>query len=220
MAAAFAALAGCTPHTALLSSLVPEGTVPILLSHLEGGMEQDNLKRVAELESRKDWDGLVKFAEENLAKEPNNSDWWYVAGYAHTQAGRHERAIQCYSQMVRLVPDDMLGWYELAQAYRDAKQPLHAIQTLNQAHLVRKGTPQTYFMLGESFSDLDRYLPASEAYREAVELKADYASAWFGLGRAYSRLNRNADFDRALKALERLDPKQAKALAEMRPASR
>lgn len=219
LGAALAALAGCTPQTALIASVLPDGTVPVLLSHLEG-MEQTNLKRVAELESRKDWDGLAKFADENLAKDPNNADWWFVAGYAHTQAGRHARAIECYGEMVRLVPDDMLGWYQLAQSYRDARQPLRAVQTLNQAHLVRKGTPLTYFMLGESYSDLDRDLPAAGAYREAVELQAEFPRAWFGLGRASARLNRTADFERALKALERLDPVLAKQLAEMRPASR
>lgn len=216
---ALAALAGCTPQAALLASVIPDGTVSVLLSHLES-MEQGNLKRVAELESRKDWDGLARFADENLAKDTHNADWWFVAGYAHSQAGRHARAIQCYGEVVRLVPDDMLSWSQLAQAYRDARQPLRAVHTLNQAHLVRKGTPLTYFMLGESYSDLDRYLPAAAAYREAVQLRTAFPRAWFGLGRAYSRLNRSADFERALASLHRLDPGLAKELAEMRPAPR
>ncbi len=212
-------LAGCTPQGALLMAALPEGTVPILLSNLQG-MEEGNLKRVAELESRKDWDGLAKFAEENLARDRNNADWWFVAGYAHSQAGRHERAIECYSERVRLAPEDMLGWNQLAQSYRDAGQPQRAVQTLNNAHLVRKGTPSTYFLLGESYSDLNRYLPAAAAYREAVHQNSEFAQAWFGLGRAYSRLNRAADFEQALKALTPLNPALAKELAEMRPGPR
>jgi predicted Zn-dependent protease len=163
-----AALAACTPHTAALFSLVPDGTVPILLSHFQG-MDESNRARIAELESRKDWDGLAKLAEENLALDRHNSDWWTVAGYAHSQAGRHPRASECYSEVVRLVPDEMLGWTLLAQSYRDAKQPLRAVQTLNNAHRVRQGTVESWFLLGESYSDLDRDLPAAAAYREALQ---------------------------------------------------
>jgi tetratricopeptide (TPR) repeat protein len=215
---ALLALPACTPHTAALFSLLPDGTIPILLSQVQG-MEEGNRKRVAELEARKDWEGLTKLAEENLALDRNSSDWWIVAGYAHSQAGRHQRASDCYSEVVRLAPDDMLGWNLLAQSYRDAKQPLRAVQTLNNAHRVRRGTAETWFLLGESYSDLDRDLPAASAYREAVQRNGEFARAWFGLGRAYARLGRRAEFEQALKRLEELDISLAKELAELRPAS-
>jgi len=216
---ALLALPACTPHTAALFSLLPDGTIPILLSHMQG-MDDSNRKRIAELESRKDWDGLTKLAEENLARDPNNSDWWTVAGYAHSQAGRHPRASECYSEVVRLVPDDMLGWNLLAQSYRDTKQPLRAVQALNNAHRVRPGTAESWFLLGESYSDLDRDLPAAGAYREAVQQNGEFAQAWFGLGRAYARLGRRAEFEQALKGLEQLNAPLAKELAELRPAPR
>lgn len=216
---ALAALSACTPQAALLWSLVPDGTVSVLLSHLEKE-EDGNRKRILQLEARKDWDGIAKFAEENLAKDRNNADWWFIAGYAHSEAGRHQRAIECYSEMVRLAPDDMLGSSALAQSYRNAKQPLRAVQTLNNAHRVRKGTPATYFLLGESYSDLDRDLPAAAAYREAIQLDGEFARAWFSLGRAYARLGRTADYEAALKMLGKLNPALAKELAELRPATR
>jgi len=213
------ALSACTPPTAALFSLLPDGTTSILLSHFQG-IDESNQKRVAELEARKDWEGLTKLAEENLARDRNSSDWWIVAGYAYSQAGRHQRAIECYSEVVRLAPDDMLGWTLLAQAYRDAKQPLRAVQTLNNALRVREGTAEIWFLLGESYTDLDRDLLAVSAYREAIQRNGDFAQAWFGLGRAYARLGRRADFEQALKRLEELNIPLAKELAELRPASR
>jgi tetratricopeptide (TPR) repeat protein len=216
---ALLALPACTPHTAALFSLLPDGTVPILLSHTQG-MDESNRNRVGELEARKDWDGLAKLAGDNLALDRNNSDWWIVAGYAHSQAGRHERAIECYNEVVRLAPDDLLGWSLLAQSYRDAKQPLRAVQTLDNAHRVRQGTAETWFLLGESYSDLDRDLPAASAYRESVQRNGEFAQAWFGLGRAYARLGRRAEYEQALKNLEQLNAPLAKQLAELRPASR
>ena len=213
------ALSACTPPTAALFSLLPDGTTSILLSHFQG-IDESNQKRVAELEARKDWEGLTKLAEENLARDRNSSDWWIVAGYAYSQAGRHQRAIECYSEVVRLAPDDMLGWTLLAQAYRDAKQSLRAVQTLNNALRVREGTAEIWFLLGESYTDLDRDLLAVSAYREAIQRNGDFAQAWFGLGRAYARLGRRADFEQALKRLEELNASLAKELAELRPGSR
>lgn len=212
-------LPACTPPAAVLFSLLPDGTIPTLLSQMQG-VDESNRKRMVELESRKDWDGLTKLAEENLVRDRNNSDWWTVAGYAHSQAGRHPRASECYSEVVRLVPDEMLGWTLLAQSYRDAKQPLRAVQALNNAHRVRQGTVESWFLLGESYSDLDRDLPAAAAYREALQHNGEFARAWFGLGRAYARLGRRAEYEQVLKRLEPLDAPLAKELAELRPASR
>jgi predicted Zn-dependent protease len=216
---ALLALSACTPQTALLMSALPDGTVATMLGNLQG-LEDANRKRVADLEARKDWDGLAKLAGENLAKDPNNADWWTVAGYAHSQAGRHALAIQSYSEVVRLAPDDMLGWSLLAQSYRDAKEPARAVQTLNNAHRVRGGTAETWFLLGESYSDLNRDVPAVSAYREALALNREFSQAWFGLGRAYARLGRTAEFDQVVKVLSQLDAGLAKQLMELRPAIR
>ena len=216
---ALSALVGCSPAAMLANALIPDGTMSVLLSHLQKE-EEGNRKRILELEARKDWDGIAKFAEDNLAKDRNSADWWFVAGYAHSEAGRHQRAVECYSETVRLAPDDMLGSTSLAQSYRAIKQPQRAVQTLNNAHLVRKGTDATWFLLGECYADLNRDLPAAAAYREAVQLNDRLAPAWFGLGRASARLGRVADYESALKALSGLDATLAKQLADLRPRRR
>lgn len=213
-------LAGCgSPHALLASALIPDGTASMLLGHLQQE-EEGNRKRVAELEAKKDWDGLVKFAEQNLKVDSHNSAWWLIAGYAHTQMGRHQRAADSYAEFVRQSPDDPLGWKLLAQSWRDAKQPERAVQTLNNSMRVRGGTAETYLLLGESYSDLHRDLPAAAAYQEAVKRNNELAQAWFGLGRASARLNRRTDFDTALKALENLKSPLAKQLAELQPGPR
>ena len=212
-------LAGCGPKAALISSLLPDGTMSILMSHLERE-EDGNRRRIYELEAKKDWDGLSKFAEENLAKDPFTPSWWLVAGYAHAQAGRKTRAIECYGEMVRLSPDDLLGWMLLAEAYRDTKQPQRVVQTLNNAHLATRGTADTWFMLGETYAELNRDLPAASAYLESVKMNEQFARAWFGLGRASARLNRRTDFEQALQALQRLHSPLANELAALRPVAR
>jgi predicted Zn-dependent protease len=218
-AAALAFAAGCTPQSAFLMGLLPDGTVSALLNHVDS--QNEPLKKlVYDLESRKDWNGLAKLADDNLAINRNHADWWFISGYAHTEAKRPGRAADSFANLVRLAPDEPANWTLLAQSLRDSKQPQKAVLAINTAHQLRRGTPMSYYLLGESYSDLDRDLPAISAYREALQLDGDFAKAWFGLGRASARLGRTADYESALKSLNRLDPKLAKELTALRPASR
>lgn len=214
-----AALLGCTPQQALLSSIIPDGTTSVLLSHLQSE-EEGNRKQVAALEARKDWDGLVKLAEQNLAREPRIAGWWFTAGYAHSQAGRHQRAAECFREMANLSPDDIEGWELLAQEYLASGQPRQAVQILTNALRVRDNSPPTWLLLGQGYEDLARPDLAVGAYRSAIKLDNQLAQAWLGLGRSSARLNRRSDYDQALKTLEKLDPALAKQLAEVRPSIR
>ena len=209
----------CTPQSAFLMGLLPDGTVSALLSHIDSN-EEEARKIIYDLEARKDWDGIARIADDNVLRDRNSSSWWFVAGYAHAQAGRPGKAAEAFSELVRLSPDDPLGWTLLAQAYRDNKQPQRAVQALNTVHQLRKGTASSYFLLGESYADMDRDLPAATAYRESLHIEANFVPALFGLGRTSARLGRMEDYNNALKSLEKLDPKKAKELEELRPALR
>jgi tetratricopeptide (TPR) repeat protein len=210
---------GCTPQQQLLMSLLPDGTVPVLLSHFQR-VDDTNRTRVAELEQRRDWDGLAKFAEENVKKDPSNSDWWIIAGYAYSQGGQRKRAIEAYGEAVRLSPDEVLAWNLLAQAWRSAGQPDRALQIANRALNVRSDSHTAWFMVGEANSDLGRLEPAVSAYRESIKLDERFAPAWLGLGKAYARLGRANEKGQVELALERLDPMAAKELAAFKPAAR
>ena len=211
-ASVFAMLAACTPQQQLLMSLVPDGTFPILLSHLENTSDA-NRRRVAELDARGDWNGLVQFAEENLVRDRSNTGWWLVKGYAYSRLGQSERAAECYAELVRLEPDNMLGWNLLAQSQRATGQTQRAVQTLSNALLIRQDSAATWFLLGESYTELGRYQPAEKAYQQAVQLNRGFVQAWYGLGRVYARQGRQADFEDIVRTLARLDPPLAQRLA-------
>jgi len=198
---------------------LPAGTASVLMSQLER-VEDANRTRVAELEASGDWEGLLRLADENLAKQPSNADWWVVAGYANTRLGRHARAVECYSEVVRLEPDEAVGWHLLAQSYRTLNQPQRAVTVLDRALLVLRDSPVTHFLLGESYSDLKRFPAAVAAYRQALRLDQAFAQAWYGLGRAELLNGRVAEAEQAAKALEGLDPQLAAALARAIAARR
>lgn len=193
-------------------SVLPEGTISVLLGHFER-VDDANRQRLAEFERRGDWQGMAKFAEENLAKAGPVAEWWLVAGFAYTQLGNHARAIECYTEAVQLAPDEILGWQLLAQSYRAAGQPERAVRTLERILLVRRDSPAAFYLLGESYSDMRRWQPALNAYRQALALESAFAEAWFGIGRAHARLGRTREAEDVRHRLEQTHPALAAALA-------
>lgn len=213
-AAAFVVAAGgaCTAPQQLLLNLLPDGTIPMLLSHFES-VGDTNRRRISELEQRRDWAGLAAFAEENLTKDKSSADWWMVAGYAYSQGGQRKRAIECYGEVVRLAPEDQLGWNLLAQSYRLDRQPERAMQIVDRALNVNRDSPEAWFLQGEIYTDIGRFEPAIGGYQEAIKLDQQFAQAWLGLGKAYARLGRSAELKQVSQVLEKLNPAMARELA-------
>ena len=206
-------LAACTGPQALIASLIPDGTTAIVLGNLEK-VSDENRKRVAALEQAGRWDELARLAEQNLATDRANADWWLVAGYARSQLGRYASAADAFGNAARLEPDNIGAWNLLAQAYRAAGEPHRAVNALNSALTVTRDSPVTFFLLGESYADLRRYEEAAAAYREAVRAHEQFPAAWFALARTYARLGRVDDARAARSRLEELDPKLAARLED------
>ena len=204
-------VAGCTPQQTLIAALVPHGAASTLLGNLQG-VGADNRKRVAELERSQKWDELAKFAEQNLAKDRSNADWWIIKGYAQSQSGDHRAAAASYGEAVRLEPDNPTAWNMLAQSHRSAGDSQRAAVILERALLAVRDSPTTVFLLGESYGDLRRFDEAVAAYRQTLGIDPKFSAAWFGLSRAYSRLGREREAREARAMLEKLDPKLAQRL--------
>ena len=206
------ACGGCTPQQQLIMSLLPDGTIPVLLSHFER-VDDSNRRRIVELEQRRDWAGLARFAEENLKHNKSNPDWWLVAGYAYSQDGDRRRAVECYREVVRLSPEDEVGWSLLAQAYRRSGQPERALQVVDRALNVRRDVAPTWFLQGEIESDVARHERAAVSYGEAIKLDPRFAEAWLGLGKTYVRLGRHDEARQVVQVLDKLDANAARQLA-------
>ncbi len=207
------ALAGClSPQASLLLALIPDGTFTTLLKNMQG-VSEPNRERLAMLEQKGDWAGVVQFAQENLQRDPHNADWWIIAGYAFSQLKQYQRAADAFQQATRLEPQDITSWNLLAQAYRSLGQPERAIRTLDNALRINGDSPMTYYLIGESFSDLKRPDRAVSFYEEAVQRNPKFGEAVYGLGVAYARLGRKTDFEATVDLLKKIDPQAAQQLA-------
>lgn len=211
-------LTGCTPAGQILYAVIPDGTIPILLSNLE--RESDiNRQRVAAFERKGDWPGLAKFAEENIVKDSANSSWWLVAGYAYSRQKNHPRAITCFREMVRLEPDVAEGWNLLAQEHRAAGDSHRAVAVLTQALTALRDSSITLLLLGESYSDIGQFDQAVRPYQQALQLDAGLTPAWAGLARAQIKRGQLAEAESIARAQEKIHPQLAATIrAQMKAA--
>ncbi len=213
-------LAAClSPQAQLLLGLLPEGTFTTLLTNMRG-VSEPNRERLAALEQKGDWAGIAEFAQAQRKLDPHNADWWLVSGYAYSQLAEYRRAADEFQEAVRLSPEDVTARNLLAQSYRSLGQPERAIRTLDGALQVSRDSAMTWYLLGESYSDLKRPERAVGFYERAVEREPKFAEAVYGLGVAYARLGRKAEFDAAVRHLQKLDPSAARKLAATPLAAR
>ncbi|MSQ20427.1 MAG: hypothetical protein EXR39_12925 [Betaproteobacteria bacterium] len=75
-------------------------------------------ERLAALEAKRDWTGILTIADEALIKDARRPEWWLVKGYAHEQLGRWPLAATAYAGTVQFNPLDLEGWFRLAEAER------------------------------------------------------------------------------------------------------
>jgi tetratricopeptide (TPR) repeat protein len=207
------ALSGCmSPYASLALALIPDGTFTTLLKNMQG-VSRPNQERLAALEQKGDWNGILQFAQENLQRDPHNADWWIITGYAHSQLKQYQRAADSFQRAIQLEPQDITSWNLLAQSQRSLGQPERAIRTLDNALRVNRDSPMTYYLIGESFSDLKRPERAVGFYEEAIQRNPKFPEAVYGLGVAYAQLGRKTDFEATVDLLKKMDPKAAERLA-------
>lgn len=180
-------------------------------------VDAPNQEKLAELEAKKDWDGMIAFADQNLKVDPASPDWWMVKGYAYTQLARYEDAAAAFTKVVQYSPDQIDGYNLLAESYRVMGKPELAIRTLDRALRVNQESATTYFLIGQCFNDLKQPDRAVEYYELALRRDGKLVDAWVGLGVAYARLGRTAEFDQVEKTLRGLAPARADQLARLRP---
>jgi tetratricopeptide (TPR) repeat protein len=180
---------------------------PLLASALVGrGGSLDERERIAELDQKQDWSGLLRYAGERQRQDPEGSDWGVIAAYAWLRRGDYPKATAALSRVIQRNPEDIGAWNLLGESQRQAGQPGQAVRTLERASIIGRTSFATFFLLGEAYRDSNRLDRAVAAYREAARLEPDFARAWFELGAAHVRLGERDEVPVALGRLEKLDP--------------
>ncbi|HXZ55523.1 MAG TPA: tetratricopeptide repeat protein [Burkholderiales bacterium] len=172
----------------------------------ERGDDYDDRELIAQLNKKKDWDGLLRYAQALQRQDPGGSDGTVVAAYALFRKGEYPKAIALLSPVVQRNPEDIGAWDLLGESQRKAGQPGQAVRTLERASIVGRTSFVTFFFLGEAYRDSQRLDRAISAYREATRLAPEFAQAWFELGAASARTGDRGEAKAALDTLQNLDP--------------
>jgi tetratricopeptide (TPR) repeat protein len=159
---------------------------------------------IGELAKKQDWSALLQFAEAQERRDPEDSDWGVLAGYAWLRRGEYPKAAAAFARVIQRNPEDIGAWNLLGESQRRSGQPGQAVRTLERASAIGRTSYATFFFLGEAYRDsrqLDRAIPA---YREAARLEPEFSQALFELGSAYVRTGQREEAGRVLERLERL----------------
>lgn len=180
----------------------------------ERGDSYDERQLISDLNKKRDWDGLLQFAQARQRQDPAGSDWGVIAGYALFRKGEYPKASAILGSVVQRNPEDVGAWNLLGESQRRAGQPGQAVRTLERASAVGRTSFVTFFFLGEAYRDSQRLDRAIPAYRESTRLAPEFAQGWFELGAASARMGDRAEAKTAVDTLKKLDPALAAELNE------
>lgn len=180
-------------------------SVSPLIDALAVHLDQATGREVVELESKRDWPGMLRLARVQIQSEPERADWWFLQGYALARQNQHAAAIESYQRAIRLSPEEEGSWLALARSQSDLGRSEASIQTYRQALRYRPESAQAYLGLADVYLEQGKPALAIPNYRESVRYDPDSVRGWYGLSVAYQATGQRERRDEALQELRKLD---------------
>lgn len=121
----------------------------------------------------------------------------YNLGVSFIELGRYEEAIELFTQIVDIDPQNYTAYFNLGFSLYMLGRYEEAIEAYRKAIDINPKLYLSYFNLGNCFYKLGSYQKAAEAYQQAINMNPKYAGSYLNLGEALSKLG---DYKRAIKA--------------------
>lgn len=139
---------------------------------------------------------LIPFGRSKSLVEQDQARQWTCGGLDAAEKGRFGDACSCFSQAVKLNPQDPQIQVHLAQAYLQKGDIKSAISNLEQAvskSELRGGDPTINVALGELYLSNGQWLPAVRQAELALNRNGKLAEAWALKGKTeYAKGNMSA----------------------------
>jgi tetratricopeptide (TPR) repeat protein len=118
-----------------------------------------------------------------VEKEELTAQEWYERGYVFAvEANNFDEAIRCFSEAIRLKPDDAISFGNRGIA-RGKKGDLDdAIKDFEEAIRLKPDSAEAFFNRGVAYMKKDDLDGAVQDIEEAIRLKPDYADAYYSRG--------------------------------------
>ena len=141
-----------------------------------------------------------------LARNPAASMAWFNLGSTLLKEGRHEEAIACLREGLRLRPDDAPGYNDLGCELVVVGRAEEALPIFARALELRPGYAEVHNNLGNALRSLGRVDEAVACYERALQLKPAYAEAHNNLGCELAAKGRTTEAIYHLEQAVRLNP--------------
>jgi superkiller protein 3 len=160
------------------------------------------------LEQQKYEDAIEQYKKVLLyeTKESNKGSIYSIIGFAYTQLGRYDEALNYLKRAVELAPNDPYNYSSLSLLYKAQGNFDEAIvQMKKMMELEKQATPKSYYFLASAYYNRARKNGADEDYVEAIrlskkalEINNAIASVYLLLGHIYKFYKAGAMADEAL----------------------
>ena len=141
-----------------------------------------------------------------MARNPAASMAWFNLGSTLLKEGRHEEAIACLREGLRLRPDDAPGYNDLGCELVVVGRAEEALPIFARALELRPAYAEVHNNLGNALRSLGRVDEAVACYERALQLKPAYAEAHNNLGCELAAKGRTTEAIYHLEQAVRLKP--------------
>ena len=141
-----------------------------------------------------------------LARNPAASMAWFNLGSTLLKEGRHDEAIACLREGLRLRPDDAPGYNDLGCELVVVGRAEEALPIFARALELRPSYAEVHNNLGNALRSVGRVDEAVARYEQALQLKPAYAEAHNNLGCELAAKGRTTEAIYHLEQAVRLNP--------------
>ncbi len=130
----------------------------------------------------------IEYLNESIRLNPNNSLAYFGRGQAYFELNQHQRAIDDYSELMRLAPHNKnlsMAYNNRGIAYANLDQFQSAIKDFDEAIRRRPDSDNYYEHRGTTYLKLGQNQRAIEDFNEAIRLNPKNDGAWNNRGGAY-----------------------------------
>ena len=106
----------------------------------------------------------------------------------NSQRENRKRAIELFTQVIEISPDDAVGYKKRGNARCDLGDYLQAIEDFTKAIQINPDDADAYFYRGNAFYELGNKPEAIEDYTQAIKINDSHADAYINRGNARDEL--------------------------------
>lgn len=154
------------------------------------------------------------FAQEQLppkdptgaAQQKGSAKWLLNQGREQLESNRFDKAIESFTQAMKLKPKMALAQHGLTTAYLRIGDTAKALEIAQSAVEINPDDANSHLAIAQVFLALRRPVDAVESYKKVTQLTPGFAMGFYDLGTAYLGSGKPDEAAVALKESIRINP--------------